>query len=173
MFSPPQKQSQKGTVLSMTQIFEMIGIFFLIVFIAIGAFVDGLTPYRFIDDGDPLEARIELVEIDGEFTFGDEDRLEDKVRVVYKIENRAQFISELKKLKNVSTRFGDPSYLVVGGRAFMLTYPNGNVELIGRIGTAYIVNGNMEVYDHCFEEEAFEAFWEAWANQSETFPMAS
>ena len=157
----------------MTQIFEMIGILFLIVFIVIGAVVDGLTPYRFIEDGDPLEARIELVEIDGEFTYGDEDRLEDKVRVVCRIENRSQFIGELKKLKNTSTRFGDPSYLVVGGRAFMLTYPNGNVELIGRIGTAYIVNGNMEVYDHYFEDEAFDAFWEAWANKSETSSTAA
>ncbi|MBO7177253.1 MAG: hypothetical protein J6W14_07735 [Clostridia bacterium] len=153
----------------MTQIFEMIGIFFLIVFIAIGAFVDGLTPYRFIDDGDPLEARIELVEIDGEFTYGDEDRLEEKVRRVAVIEDKATFIEELKRLKNTRP-FGDPADIGATGKAIMLIYPNGDVELIGTFGTTWIANGEMKIYYSMFDEESYLAFWEKWADMTDAVP---
>ena len=154
----------------MTQTFEMLGILLLVVFIVICAVVNSLTPYRFADDGDPLTARIALVEIEGELTYGDEDHLESKVRVVCEIDDRAQFVRALKGLKNSHALFGDPAYLVACGRAIMLTYPSGNIELIYVNGTTYIRDGDMVVYSHMFDTEDFDRLWEAWASAAPSAP---
>ena len=154
----------------MTQTFEMLGILLLVIFLVVSIIVDGLTPYRFADDRDPLSARIELVEIEDELTYGDEDHLESKVHVVCEIADRAQFIQELKELKNMHALFGDPAYLTACGRAIMLTYPSGNVELIYVNGTTYIRDGDMEIYSHMFGTEDFDRLWEAWASAASLAP---
>lgn len=154
----------------MPQVFEMLLIFLVIVFIVFSFAVDQFTPYRFIGEmEDPGTVRIELVEIDGEFGYGDEKNLDRKLRHVAVIEDNEVFIKELKRLKNTHP-FGDPAYLGADGKAIMLSYPNGDIELIGRYGTTWIADGEMEIYDSMFDEESYLAFWEKWAEMTDAVP---
>ena len=153
----------------MPQVFEMLLIFLLVVFLIFSFTVDQFTPYRFIGEmDDPGAVRIELVEIDGELGYGDEKNLDQKLRRVAVIEDNETFIKELKKLKDTRP-FGDPSDHV-SGNAILLTYPNGDMELIGECGMAYIQNGDLEVYFRVFEKEAYLAFWEKWAEMTDAVP---
>ena len=154
----------------MPQVFEMLLILLLVVFLIFSFTVARFTPYRFIGEmEDPRAVRIELVEIiDGYFTYGDEQDLDRKLRRVAVIEDNETFIKELKKLKNTRP-FGDPSDHV-SGKAILLTYPNGDMELIGECGMAYIQNGDLEVYFRVFEKEPYLAFWEKWAEMTGAVP---
>ena len=153
----------------MPQVFEMLLLFLLVVFLIFSFTVDQFTPYRFIGEmDDPGAVRIELVEIDGELGYGDEKNLDQKLRRVAVIEDNETFIKELKKLKDTRP-FGDPSDHV-SGNAILLTYPNGDMELIGECGMAYIQNGDLEVYFRVFEKEAYLAFWEKWAEMTDAVP---
>ena len=155
----------------MPQVFEMLLILLLVVFLIFSFTVDRFTPYRFIGEmEDPRAVRIELVEIiDGYFTYGDEQDLDQKLRRVAVIEDNETFIKELKRLNN-SHPFGDPAYLGADGKAIMLTYPNGNIELIGIYGTTWIADGGMEIYYSRFDEESYLAFWEKWAEMTDAVP---
>ena len=153
----------------MPQVFEMLLILLLVVFLIFSFTVDRFTPYRFIGEmEDPRAVRIELVEIDGELSYGDEKNLDQKLRRVAVIEDNETFIKELKKLKDTRP-FGDPSDHV-SGKAILLTYPNGDMELIGECGMAYIQNGDLEVYFRMFEKEPYLAFWEKWAEVTDAVP---
>ena len=154
----------------MPQVFEMLFILLLVVFLVFSFTVDRLTPYRFIGEmEDPRAVRIELVEIDGNIGYGDERNLDQKLRRVAVIEDNETFIKELKRLNN-SHPFGDPADLGADGKAIMLTYPNGDIELIGRYGTTWIADGGMEIYYSRFDEESYLAFWEKWAEMTDAVP---
>ena len=154
----------------MPQVFEMLLILLLVVFLIFSFTVDQFTPYRFIGEmEDPRAVRIELVEIDGYLGYGDEKNLDPKLRTVAVIADNEAFIEELKKLKNTRP-FGDPAYLGADGKAIMLTYPNGDIELIGRYGTTWIADGEMEIYYSMFDEGSYLAFWEKWAEMTDAVP---
>jgi len=155
----------------MPQVFEMLLILLLVVFLIFSFTVNRFTPYRFIGEmEDPRAVRIELVEIiDGNFTYGDEQDLDQKLRRVAVIEDNETFIKELKRLNNFHP-FGDPAYLGTDGKAIMLTYPNGNIELIGIYGTTWIADGGMEIHNSRFDEESYLAFWEKWAEMTDAVP---
>ena len=132
----------------MPRIFEMLLLLLLVLFIAVSCTVDQFTPYRFVGEmKDPGAVRMELVVI----------------------EENGAFIRELKKLKNIHP-FGDPAYLGADGKAIMLTYPNGDIELIGIYGTTWIADGEMEMYTSWFDEEPYLAFWEKWAEMTDAVP---
>ena len=154
----------------MPRIFEMLLLLLLVLFIAVSCTVDQFTPYRFVGEmKDPGAVRMELVEIDEALTRDDVQNLDRKLRRVAVIEENGAFIRELKKLKNVHP-FGDPAYLGADGKAIMLTYPNGDIELIGIYGTTWIADGEMEMYTSWFDEEPYLAFWEKWAEMTDAVP---
>lgn len=148
----------------MPHVFELLLIFLLIVFLLFASVFDYSQPYRFLGETEDWSTvGIELVEIDGEITYGDEAVFEQKLRTVAVIEDNELFIKELKKLKNTRP-FGDPS-THVSGKGILLTYPNGDIELITERGVAFIDNGKLDTYFRAFEEEAYLAFWENWARE--------
>ena len=154
----------------MPQIYEMLLILLLVVFLIFSATVDLLTPYRFVGEiNDPGTLCIELVEIPEQLTRDDVPHLDQKLRRVAVIEDNETFIKELKKLKNTRP-FGDPADIGADGKAIMLTYPNGDIELIGRFGTTWIANGDMDIYFSMFDEESYFAFWDKWAELTDAVP---
>lgn len=117
--------------------------------------------YKEITDIDSIT--IELVELEEGLFYGDE-RGSEKIKPVKKIEDKTGFMKEFLTLKGTSP-FSDPKHYLGRGKAICITYPDGDIELIGERASA-LVSDKVRTHDFNFLDDSFEAFWDKWAQQT-------